>query len=207
MHILRTVIQGVCIKRIFRKSRIPIETQPGANIWRRWLNALIITREFIVTIEVSILGGAVAKARILKVGSNVKPIASNQVLPVERSNASPFPGVGRARPVSVVLHSAVHIERALVIDGDLVKLGDRNGLRKIPTVPVIVSDSETSVASNNKVLGVVFIDPHSVKIGVNALSFVGRNHRGFIKTYPAVVRHRERLINIVETIGISRVYC
>ena len=152
------------------------------------------------------MGRAIAKAGIVQVGRYVKPIAADQVLPVQGTDSTPFPGVGRTGPVAIILHSAIYIEREVFIRADVVELGDGDIFGEVPTFAVVESNAQSTVATDDEVMRVVGVHPKRVKVGVYSFRFIGGDHGNRVEGDAPVVAQGQGLVDVVEPVGVFAVY-
>ena len=104
---------------------------------------------------------------ISRIGKHPKPIAVEHVFPARVSNAA---GILRvAHPRTVVLQPAVNAIRIVVIDADMIKLGDRQVFALPPFAAAVIRVPHSAVVSHKHHLRVGWVDPHVVRIAVCSL--------------------------------------
>jgi hypothetical protein len=79
----------------------------------------------------------------------------------------------RRLPAAVVLEPAVDVVRALVVERDLVELGERDGVHEVPAAAAVVARVDPAVAAEQHVVGVRGIDPERVEVAVDLVDHVG----------------------------------
>ena len=97
---------------------------------------------------------------------HVKSVAKVEFGPVAVADSA-LEVVGRALPRAVVLHSAVHVVRKLVVDVDVVELRKRQVLDKTPAFAAVAADVESAVVALNDVTWRLGRKPKGVVVGVN----------------------------------------
>ena len=97
---------------------------------------------------------------------HVKSVAKVEFGPVAVPDSA-LEVVGRALPRPVVLHSAVHVVRKLVVDTDVVELREREVLDKAPGFAAVAADVQAAVVALNEVAGGLWRQPKRVVVGVN----------------------------------------
>ena len=100
------------------------------------------------------------------VRQHVKAVAKVQLGPVAVADSA-LEVVGRALPRPVVLHSAVHVVGQLVVDVDVVKLGEGQVFDKAPAFAAVTADVESAVVAFNEVARRLGRKPKCVVVGVD----------------------------------------
>ena len=89
----------------------------------------------------------------------------------------------------------------------MIKLSNRNSFWKIPSLTMIVSNAQAAISTDYKMMCIIRVNPHGMKVGMDAFGFICWDHRCWIKIDTTIITNRQRLIYIVKSIGIFCIYC
>ena len=119
-----------------------------------------------------------------------------------------LPHLGRAPPGAVILQAAIDVVRVIVIDRNMVELGERHVAHKTPCFTAVMRYSQAAVVADDNVTGIVRVDPERMVIDVQRVAGLATiDDRVQFEGLAAVDRHAQACCNIVESIGIRRIGC
>ncbi len=201
MQILRAKVQArLRLMWIQCDRRIPVPSQALA-IWMCRLDEFRISGLSVDQTDISFLALRIGGIRSSRHRYYIKTVAEEQFAPLLVTNPVRSKAVRRTHPRAIVLHPAVDIIGQLVVDVNMVKLGQREVLHEVPTLAVVVGNIHSTVIPLNDVCRIRRIDPHGMVIWVNAII----RSDGF-PILSAVVTSRHIRPQAVHTVWILRIH-
>ncbi len=170
MKKLAAVVDGRGIEWILGDARIPVKAKIDSRRLRVRTNKALFTGVQIPTRQVTALKHHVTAARILGIRERVETVTEANFLPVQVSNAGVFPYFGWASPGAIVLQSTIDVIWVIVVDGNVIKLGERQVAYEASCLTAIVRDSNTAITADDHMPGIVRINPECVIVDVKRIS-------------------------------------
>ena len=115
------------------------------------------------------------------------------------------PSIGRTRPGAIVLHTSVNIIGQIMINCDMIKLGNRYILCKMPSFTSISGYIQSTIVAIHHIIGIIRVNPPGMVIGVNSIgNAISRHKLG--KGTTAIFTDIYISENTVNPIFIFRIY-
>ena len=133
---------------------------------RDWLDEMLFARDEIGEKRASVLRVRVDEASIHRIDRRLKAVAESRVHDVGVGHAAARIRRARKRPRPVVLRAAEDPVRLAVVDRDVVELADRQVVDVVPGLRAVVREVHAAVVAEHDVLGLAWIDPHRVVVGM-----------------------------------------
>src|SRR5258706_13434884 len=96
----------------------------------------------------------------------IKAIPASDSEPVGIGNARRISRLARPAPRTVILQAAIDVIGLAHVGGNSIELRRRNSVYEFPCVSLIVTDVESAIVYDQKVLAVLRIDPAGMMIAV-----------------------------------------
>ncbi len=122
----------------------------------------------IAPVNVAVLRFRVHDPRFEGIDRRVKSVAAVNHKPIFIGDAVACQRLARPAPASVVLQSAANVIGLFVVEANFIKLADGDGVDEIPRAPGVVAPMDSAVAAGEHVVRIRRIDPHRMKIPVDA---------------------------------------
>ena len=146
---------------------VPIKTVSRFAFFLNGFNIGLFAGFSVVTNQSTVLPLAVNQIRFFGIHAALKSVSTHGHKPIGIGNAAAADGAGRTTQGVIVLRSAIHVvKRFAVIGTHAVKLSDGQIGFKGPVVSRIKTLVQTSVATNEVMRSVIWINPNGVVIHV-----------------------------------------
>ena len=154
----------------------------------------------VVAAQIAVLGLRVDDVGVLGIDPGLEAVAADGDVPVVVGDAVGAGGARRTAEGEVVLGAAVDVvERLVVVDGDLVELGDRQVGEELPGGAAVTGLVQAAVTADQQAVGVVRVDPHGVVVDVLG------DHRHAAEALAAVLGDVQPGVQGVDPVGVLRV--
>ena len=163
-------IEAFVVVRTDNQRSIPVPTVGGFVFSGLRLYGHALAALLVVAHQPPVLGLTVDDVLVFGINLRFEAIASIGNEPVGVHDAVLASGARRTALRVVVLGSTVNIvEGQRIVNGNLVELGDGKVRVVLPILGCVEGFVESAVATNEPMLGVLWIDPHAVVVDVLAL--------------------------------------
>ena len=115
------------------------------------------------------------------------------------------PSIGRTRPGAIVLHTSINIIGQIMINCDMIKLGNRYILCKMPSFTSISGYIQSTIVAIHHIVGIIWMNPPGMVIGMNPIGNAISRHQ-FGKGTTTILTHIDISENTVNSIFIFRIY-
>src|SRR5262249_10071355 len=124
------------------------------------------THAAVLHFEIDEIGiGRITAADVAIAAEDGDPILVDRPGATFQTNRRPAPG-------AIVLKAAEDPVGALVVDGDVIELAERERVEMVPVVGAVVADVEPAIRADEHMQAVFRIDPHRVAVRMDTLAGV-----------------------------------
>src|SRR5205823_2423191 len=149
------------------EGRVPVPADWFLVRLRLRLDVHSLARLQVEALQVAVLRLGVYGRRVLRIGAALETVPARRDEPIGVGDAMLRPRSRRPAEGEVVLGAAVDVVKGeRVVDVELVELGDREVGEELVVLAAIEALVQTTVATDEEVLGIVGIDPDDVVVDV-----------------------------------------
>ena len=197
VHELAADVDGGRVEGIGGEGRVPVEAERLA-LRSRGADGLALAGDPVEALEVAALRRRIAVARIARIRRRHEAVPAHHPVPVGVHDPAPAPDIRGPPPGAVVLEAAVDVERHLVVDLDVVELGERQVLHEAPVPPAVIREGNAAVVAQDHPARVVGVDPELVNVAVDDRA----GHHGG-EGAAGVLRHRHRPVQRIDAVLVG----
>ena len=199
MHELAAEVDDRRVEGIDVEGRVPVEPQRHPVGMDR-ANVLALPGRFVEPTEESPLGHAVPVTGIAEIGEGGESVPAAHAGPVIIANATRVPQGAGAKPRAIILQAAVHVERRVHVDVDVIELRQRQVLDEAPRGAPVVGDPDTAIVAHNQKAAVVRVYPQFVHVAMDLRA----GHHGAERA-ALILTDRNTAVQTVETVLVGRI--
>ena len=179
---IAAVIDSAWIMRRDKHRAVPVELIAPFPLLRHRSYRPLLSCLRIEAEEVAVLGFGVDDSRVGGVYLDIEPVSAPYPEPFVIGNSLAIHGSAGTSPAPVVLQAAVNVIGLPHIHADLVELSQGQGVDKVPGFAPVVGEMNPTIRAHNHMVGVSWINPHSVVVAVDAGNHIGA------EGYPPILR-------------------